>query len=152
MIKKNGDLFENLTSNYIVIPHIVNNCDQMGSGFVVPLNKKWPETKTLYHKNKEFQELGKTQYIYVEDNIIVSHMCAQDNTDRTRNRLVNYGSLATCMCKIRKTIENYQTYNQQVLEIYCPAFGSGIGGGDADIIDELIESIWKDIKVTMWLI
>ena len=152
LTKKNGDLFANLTDDNIIIPHITNNMNGFGSGFVVPLTNKWPITKELYHENKQYQQLGVNQYIDVEKNVVVCHMTAQDNSVLSKSRKVHYGYLAICMEDVATAIQWDRVEENKITEIHTVAFGSGIGGGDADIIDELIESIWKDIKVTMWMI
>lgn len=145
LTKKSGDLFANLpTDKRVIIPHVVNNCDQWGSGFVVPLMQKWPKTKEYYHSNKWGQVLGQVIYVPVEQNIFVANMCAQDNTTNKPRRL-NYYALGYCMQQVAMMMGGID-------EIISPAFGSGIGGGNPDFIDELIEDIWGNFSVTMYLL
>lgn len=142
-----GNLFELLPyESYIpkFICHIVNNEYKMGSGFVVPLNQKWPQTKTEYLEMPILQ-LGHTQFIKTEDNIWVCNMIAQNGVVGDNNKKpIKYSALISCMQKV-KTVCAFRKG-----EIHCPAFGSGLAQGNWELIQELIEEIWGDISVFVY--
>lgn len=154
-----GDLFgpaiEASKNAVVVVPHVVNCKGGFGSGFVVPLMKRWPHVREAYlawfnnqlalaagsqlvalHclNNPPFA-LGETLFISVADQsqIVVAHMCAQTLGG---NRPLFYNALARCMEQVAK----YADQRQAV--IHAPAFGSGLAGGDWDFIEKLIEDCW----------
>lgn len=137
-----GDLFASIPSDEkILIAHIVNNADQMGSGFVVPLYTKWPIVKQQYHQINP--SLGDIDFIKVEDNITVVNMCAQDNLTTGLDKRCHYGYLAFCMHSVLYSMNEGE-------KIYAPKFGAGIGGADWSVIEELINGIWGDLDVTVF--
>jgi hypothetical protein len=160
-----GDLFKLLPYETPVpkfIPHIVNNAFGFGSGFVVPLMTKWPETRVQYMA-QPIQVLGHTQFVKVKeaelpryqidgveykrfeyDNIWVAHMCAQNNTISASNpKPIKYAALAECMKQVAKACAAKRG------EIWAPMFGSIRAGGNWSFIEELIDEIWGDISVTI---
>ena len=54
-----GDLFEAIDSykEKIIIAHVCNNKGAWGSGFVIPLGKKYPLAKSEYLENFEWFDL-----------------------------------------------------------------------------------------------
>ena len=138
----------------IIIPHIVNNINKMGSGFVVPLYTRWPIVKSEYHKKCDFYlkdlgffpsyMLGMIQPINVTNTILVINMFAQDGIRSKRNpNPIKYDALANCLKKIKTT---YSCINNQIV---APRFGSGLAGGDWNIIKEMINKYWVDFDVTI---
>ena len=130
-----------------LIVHITNNAGQWGAGFVIPLAQRYPRTKQIYDSHDSSLELGRVCFIEAEEDssLFVANMCAQDNVNTTDGRRVNYGALVTCMQKVKTYCENYN-----ITEIHAPLFGSGLAGGDWDIIEELMEYIWDDLDVTIY--
>lgn len=143
-----GDLFEAINyespmAKFIV--HIVNDSYRMGSGFVVPLNKKWPETRSLYMSDPNLK-LGNTQFIQVMDNVWVCNMIAQHGTVSADNpKPIKYAALANCMRTIAEVCHRHIEP-----EIVGPLFGSNLAGGNWDFIEELIQEIWSNIDVTIY--
>jgi hypothetical protein len=65
-------------------------------------------------------------------------------------RPLNYAYLVKSMLQIKK----YMTTNYGVdnpIEIYSPKFGSGLAGGDWNFIENLIEDIWNQFKVLIFI-
>lgn len=153
---KKGDLLANLPADkYIYIPHITNNTGKaFHEGFVKALNQKWPfefekgSPQWHYLTYTDQVVLGKNQYIKVEQNITVVNMCAQDNVNDVGPKRCRYGYLAKCMISLANEINSHSC--DRDISIYAPMFGSGIGGGDWSIIEELIEDIWHDLDVTIF--
>lgn len=161
-----GDLFEKLphessVSKHKIIAHVCNDVGAWGSGFVVPLGRKWPVAKEKYlewagytsdpdvHPDKLIK-LGKNQIICVEEHanmgsIYVANMVAQHGVVSPRNtRPINYAALGSIMFDIPKQF----TY----FEIHCPCFGAGLACGDWDVIEILIHDAWirQGVPVTVY--
>lgn len=145
-----GDLFQLIptdTPSSKFICHIVNNQYAMGSGFVVPLMKKYPEVYPAY-MNCPILALGETQFVPIQRNdegpIWVSHMCAQNGLIGANNpKPIKYVALTQCMEKVAKCCAAKKG------EIWAPMFGSLRAGGNWSFIEELINEIWHDLPVTI---
>lgn len=143
------------SSKTIVIPHIVNSMGGWGSGFVVPLGKFLPKSKEEYikwYKEKSTEwmgkqipfELGQTQIVKATDNIFVCNMCAQILGG---TRPLRYNALSKCLDTVADFVKTLEEF-----EIHAPMFGSGLAGGDFNIINELIKDSWlrNDFDVNIY--
>ena len=148
-----GDLFKfvDSLSGSVMVPHVVNDANLMGSGFVVPLYTKWPLVKTLYHQWD--MSLGKTQIVLAEEEkVFVANMCAQSGISskstgprsKVNSKPIRYASLIRCMEDVAHYVRMYKIDN-----IVAPMFGSGLAQGRWETIEELIEEIWGDLNVTI---
>lgn len=143
----NGDLFryvDSLCHTRVMIPHVVNNINVMGRGFVVPLYNRWPIVKEEYHRAKN--SLGECGLIQCEDNIVVVNMCAQDGVRSASNRTpLDYMSLKKCMLKVRDEIASRPAETV----IVAPKFGCGLAGGNWSVVELMIKRHWSDFDITV---
>jgi O-acetyl-ADP-ribose deacetylase (regulator of RNase III) len=166
-----GDLFSLLPYTLPttkIIAHVCNDVGAWGSGFVVPLGKKFPEAERAYREwaingqhhlarpNSQF-ELGNYQLVKVNGDIpqadgtssgpvYVANIIGQHSTitrSPSGTKPIRYSALATAMAHIG---ENWDA------EIHCPKFGSGLAGGNWELIEELIKELWvaKGLLVTVY--
>jgi len=170
-----GNLFELMpTTEPVVVPHICNDLGGWGSGFVVPLGKKYPDAEKAYREWHRVRfdpclslslpnmfRLGNIQVIPCmpketesrEALLWVANMIAQHGTvtrpmtDDGRPP-VRYGAVASCLRKVAQFIEE----TDLLFEIHAPKFGAGLAGGNWDFIEELIREEWLDkgIPVTIY--
>jgi hypothetical protein len=148
-----GDLFEHIPSRYdrdsnIVIPHICNTIGSWGSGFVLPLAKAYPISRTVYFaKHNEFGlNLGEVQIPLVDDGVYVANMIAQNgissgrtgDISRVNSKPIRYAALCQCLNKVNMLFED--------CDVYAPKFGSGLAGGNWEFIEELIDEILVDVR------
>ena len=157
-----GDLFANLPcAGGVVIPHVVNNKNAWGAGFVIPLGHKFPKAMESYRqwysereaKNANYEvvpfKLGNTLIQQVQwdndDNCIyVAHMIAQDGLPSARERHpLKYDHLESCL----KQVQAFAS--QRELSIYCPLFGAGIAGGDWYKIEQMVRECWTKNNITV---
>lgn len=140
----------------VVIPHITNNIQAWGSGFVMALSKEWPVSvsgspEAIYHSEKQL--LGTVKYAYPQGNICVANMCAQHGISskstgpksKVNTKPIRYEELVHCMGKIRDLF--FDPYQDSQWTIVAPKFGSLRAGGNWSFIEELIEEIWCDFEV-----
>jgi hypothetical protein len=146
-----GDLFEGIKGKgAIIIPHIVNNIGAWGSGFVIPLAQHFPLAKKYYLEDYKKYQLGDCQTVWNMNNVAVINMFAQEGiaprTDWNYTFItkppIRYVALIQAMQQIAKWSSLY--------EIHAPKFGSGLAGGDWNLIEKLIDEIWADFKVTIY--
>lgn len=146
-----GDLFQVLDESStvgIVVPHVCNDKNGFGAGFVVPLSRRFPVVKDSYHRwhdnhpvasnveNTGAFQLGNVQFIEVmiEDQIYVANMIAQTLGSA---RPLYYHHLVHCMENVRD-----YCWSKNINTIIAPMFGSNLAGGNWLFIEELIADIW----------
>lgn len=146
----NGNIFDHISkyNGKILIPHIVNTHNSFGSGFAYHVSKYVPHVKDEYHKfcygKTERYLFGTTQY--VDTNI--GTFCNMFAQTLGGPRPLRYNHLVTCMTKVA---------TQSLVsskDIHTVKFGSGLAGGDWNFIEDLIEDIWENnnIKVYIYVI
>lgn len=171
-----GDLFEEIKKidrdTTIIIPHTVNNVGKWGKGFVVPLGQNFPKAKqeylhwysTGYCINILDNSIvgfgpGYTQLVKVAAKIYVANMVGQFGVKSLNNPTpVDYEAVILSM----KHLNDYMMYlyndfllpitfsNNKKLEIHCPKFGCGLGGGTWKQISSYIETVWKEHNVYIY--
>ena len=147
-----GDLFAALpTDRNVIIPHVCNNIGGWGAGFVVPLSRKWPRTKTEYYKKNKLDglKLGQVQFVKVEDKIIVANMIAQEGLIGPTNPVpLKYEALEACLEQVADYAKTFDTEGN--LEIHAPKFGSGLAGGDWNKIEPIILRTLSQYPITIY--
>lgn len=148
-----GNLFDCVNQNTeakIIIPHVVNNIGAWGAGFVLSIDKYFPEAKTKYRNMIGSYLLGEVIWDHY-DNGILANMVAQDNVFSKNNKKpIKYTALVKCMHVIANYTYSGRLGNPDYVEIHAPKFGSGLAGGNWDFIEELIEEIWGEFKVFVY--
>jgi hypothetical protein len=178
-----GNLFELLPQDNCskIIPHVCNDIGGWGSGFVVPLGKKWPHAEASYREwhsrgftcspvglSKDLAiegyirpvvsfMLGEVQFVQVEQlpesgMIEVANMIGQHETIATNPKPIRYAALAKAMWLVDWRAKQLKSETSPPAEIHCPKFGSGLAGGNWEFIEELIKEIWADLSVTIYYI
>jgi hypothetical protein len=144
----------------VIIPHVCNNINLFGAGFAKYIGEKFPIVKENFHLLGNKASLGHNQYISVLHNnntktkLVVCNMIAQDGVVNVKNiRPLNYGSLVFCMNDIKNKILllSSNDINDNKYEIHAPKFGSGLAGGNWNFIENLIEDIWTEIPVYIYV-
>jgi len=142
----------------VIIPHVCNNINLFGAGFAACLADRYPVVKENFHMLGNKSKLGYVQYITVEKDekynhkLIIANMIAQNRTISPNNRRpLNYEYLIKCMIDVRNHVIDFQKMNDAKLEIHCPKFGSGLAGGDWKFISKLMEDIWYEIPIFVYV-
>ena len=127
-----------------LIMHVVNNHGGWGAGFVLALNKRYPHVENdyrlWYRRTRErgpLLKLGTTQFVVADQsqNIWVANMCAQ-----TLNETYLPGEIPLDYCALQRCISYSAEFaDAHGLSIQAPRFGSGLAGGDWDVIQHLIQ-------------
>lgn len=120
-------------NNIKIIAHVSNNKGGWGAGFVLALSKKWSKPEEEYRKTNNYI-LGLNQVVPVTDDIIVVNMIAQDGYRSENNPVpINYSALRNCLTNLDILAKIYNA------SIHMPKIGSGLGGGDWNTIEKIIE-------------
>jgi hypothetical protein len=149
-----------VNNHTIIIPHVCNNVGLFGAGFAKAIAEQFPIVKENFHLlGRTDSKLGRVQFVTaVEHNqtknkIIVANMIAQNGVISHKNkRPLNYAALAYCMGDVRKFYANILSpVDDRSVEIHAPKFGSGLSGGNWNFIAELINDVWNDINVYVYI-
>lgn len=154
----NTDIFKNIkninNSNvpvHIIVPNIIG--DAHVSGFSKQLYEHYPlvEANTYVGSHKK----NKTSFIELCSNqktkakIIVANMYFPTNTKAKRT--INYGHLVLYFYQIKEYIhELKKKFPDFAVEIHSPRLGTGIFGGNWNIIAELMEDIFTNNKTIIY--
>lgn len=153
-----GDATQPIGDGTKIIAHVCNDKGGWGRGFVLALSARWPidakvsSPEYMYRewskrkwKGRDFV-LGEIQTIWVQDTTFVCNMIAQRDfreleEDGISLKLPNvkYSSLMECLCRLRIQCINSQNSGKYI-SIHMPRIGAGLGGGDWDKIEKVIES------------
>lgn len=130
------------------IAHVCNNIGGWGSGFVLSLNKhsQLPKQKFLEFSKQYTQQqlLGCVCFADYINKIQIINMIAQNGVRNYDNPTpIKYDALEKCMKYVAETI------NPQSI-IHGPKFGSGLAGGDWNVIESMINDVWKDFDVRIY--
>lgn len=128
-----------------ILFHICNNCGQWGSGFVVPLGKKYPKARSEYLDWAETQiqpfELGNIQLVKVEQGMLVCNAIAQDNKKWVSGEPpCKFNHLETCLKKVASFVHDKQPFFDKPISIVMPRIGCGIGQAKWEDVEKIIES------------
>lgn len=148
-----GDLFE-MVEPGVMIPHVCNNENKWGRGFVVPLIDNYLVARTAFDKwyRGEIPDvdpcvLGGTQIVVVDENVYVANMVAQvfygTPGSLRMTRPLYYNKLVNCMESVAEACV------QLNCRILAPKFGSVLAGGNWDFVECLIQDTWGDLDVTI---
>lgn len=111
--------------------HICNNKGGWGKGFVLNLSRKWSKPEESYRGFWPYV-LGTVDFVQTESfHVIVANMIAQNG----------YGNLAVCYDSLRKCLREVASFacDRGIEKVHMPKIGTGLGGGDWNIIEKLIE-------------
>lgn len=145
-----GDL---LTSKSQVIAHQVNCQGVMGSGIAKQIKREYPEVYNSYvefvQQQKTLSEhspklLGRAQLVPTKD-FYVANLFGQ-NGYGTHKRMTNYEAIYNALDDLHdQMISNNLTSVSFPHKMSC-----GLAGGDWNIVCTMIDSIFKDMDVTVY--
>lgn len=147
-----GDLF---STNITSIVHGCNAQGVMGSGVAKIIREKYPKAYDRYRKEYELHNhlrLGHVIPVPCGDKVndpdnfkIIINAITQEFYGRDGKRYVSYDAVADSMNIINKFFEVYG-----ITEVAMPKIGAGLGGGDWNVIEAIIESELKNVKAFVY--
>lgn len=120
-----------------VLVHGCNNYGVMGSGVARQIRAKWPHVYDVYHQYhlEHGLELGEVIPATAEEDLIVLNAITQDGFGRDGQVYVKYDAITECFKKIDALMAKHG-----FPELALPRIGAGLGGGDWQIISEIINT------------
>lgn len=117
-----------------VICHQVN-CQQVaGAGLALQIRKKWD---SWYHEFTRYSgRLGHVHFYEADDALWVASLYAQSYYG-TSKRHTNYAALGSSLLELRTCLASHTIY-------FPKGMGCGLGGGDWNIVEQIIEDALPD--------
>jgi O-acetyl-ADP-ribose deacetylase (regulator of RNase III) len=148
IVTKTGNLLD------VTAGHIVHGCNAqgvMGSGVALAVKKMYPGAFADYRE--EYEEAGLElgiayPYMPTTDLVIWNAITQEGFGQPTRN--CSYDAIQTCFEDINRAVLESNDIGI-VQEIHIPAIGAGLGGGNWEIIREIIEQTCT-VPVTLWVL
>jgi len=133
-----GDATDPIGEGNKIIVHVCNDIGGWGKGFVLALSKKWKEPEAQFRKwyrSKEDFELGKVQFVKVEDDIWVANLIGQHNLKNDENGIppVRYSAIKLGMGEVQAFAKGLKA------SVHMPRIGCGLAGGTWDKIQPIID-------------
>jgi O-acetyl-ADP-ribose deacetylase (regulator of RNase III) len=140
----------------VVILQQVNCQGVMGSGVAKAIRDKYPQVYTQYSwmvensdpRQPSSQLLGNRQMIEVEKNKFVVNLFAQDFFGRDGRQYTNYEALRQSLMNLKYGLDARCLTDENV---HHPMIGAGLGGGDWEVIQPIIENI-IGFRTTLWVL
>ena len=130
-----------LKSNEVAILHGCNCQGVMGAGIARQIKDQYPKVFNEYYKRfvTHGLELGSVQYVAADNKLFINAM-TQKNIGNGRQ--VSYDAIEHCLQKVNSDFLGST--------IAMPKIGAGLGGGNWEIIEKIIEVTCPDIDVHVW--
>lgn len=152
MVKyQRGDV---LNSGAHIIAHGCNCVGGFGSGVAGQIVKRFPVAAGAYQVKHETMgwKLGDVQFAAAAEDLSTTITkwianCATQQEYYPRNKVhANYDAIRTCMEKVKKfaMLKNSS--------IAIPKIGAGLAGGDWIIIEKILEEVFYDYDVTVYVL
>lgn len=146
---KKGDLFTT-PDTYIV--HGCNAEGVMGSGVAKIVKEKYPQAFQDYYEYCQLRDsnylLGFIKPSTQPDGKVIINAITQLGYGHRGGRFVSYDAVDDCMLAVQGFLKITQQPTPS--NISMPKIGAGLGGGNWDIIEQIIKShLWMH-NVTVW--
>lgn len=129
-----------------IIAHVCNNKGGWGAGFVLAISRKWSEPEKRYREDKLY-DLGYTELVMVEKNIIVANMVAQHGFRSNINPVpLCYGPLETCL----RNVASFIKHDDLKWSVHMPRIGCGLAGGKWELVEPIIDKALAGIDVFVY--
>lgn len=145
IVYKKGNLLE---APEAIIAHGCNAQGVMGSGVAKAIKAKWPEAYRAYRHHYESRNglfPGEVIWATVQDNKLIANCITQCEFGRDGKRYTEYDAIRECMHTINK-------FEQPEMGLALPLIGAGLGGGDWDIISQIIEEEVTSVDPVVYIL
>lgn len=132
-----GDATAPQSENNKIIVHICNDIGGWGKGFVMAISKRWKKPENQYRewfKSKDGFELGKVQFVQVEEDLWIANLIGQHkiNKDENGNAPIRYDAIEDGL----KEVASFAKENNA--SVHMPRIGCGLAGGKWEMIEPII--------------
>jgi O-acetyl-ADP-ribose deacetylase (regulator of RNase III) len=133
--------------------HIVHGCNSlgvMGSGVALAIRNMYPGAYETYRAtfDDEGLEMGWAYPYCPTTDLVIWNAITQEFCGSDGRRYVSYDAVANAFEEINETVNEFDLIPK---EIHIPLIGAGLGGGNWEIIREIIEQT-TTVPVTLWML
>jgi len=140
-----GNLFE---TEHKVIVHGCNAMGRMGSGVARIVNNDFNEAYQAYRSEFETTGLELGTVVWAESNgYMFANAITQDRFGHDGKNYVNYDAIRACMEEVHGYCVAHG-YSHAAM----PMIGAGLGGGDWEIISNIIEVAFINVQPVVYVI
>ena len=141
-IKGDARITDDQVKTYIL--HICNDEHIWSMGFAKALDDYYPLAKKIYMS--EEIELAMIQNVSIHENLNIVNMIAQKGVISQYNpKPIDYDALDQCL------EQSFVWAAKEKARIQMPKIGSGLAGGDWDVISDMIENKLKDYPLELFV-
>ena len=148
-----GDI---LNAKEDIICHQANTMGVMGSGLAKQIKNKYPKVYENYHYicqqalNRKESLLGQVIWgVLTSDGKIIGNLCGQNKYGRDK-QYTSYDALKKALTVVYKSVTSPNSVLKDMTIAIPYKIGCGLGGGDWNIVYEMIEEIFKEYDVTIY--
>jgi O-acetyl-ADP-ribose deacetylase (regulator of RNase III) len=135
IIYKQGDL---LSCTEPIIAHGVNAQGVMGSGVAKAIKEKYPSAYQVYIDSH--RTLGTNTWARADDCKFVVNMVTQQFYGRNKKvQYVSYHALGMCFLELNSWCSS--SFRDDCPHVAMPKIGAGLGGGEWEVIEGIIERV-----------
>lgn len=127
-----------------VIVHGCNAQGRMASGFAKELRARFPGAYDEYMKVHDSTGLSlgeNVMYIDETENVIICNSITQDRYGYDGKKYVSYDGIDVCFEKLNEVLKQLG----KNVHVHFPLIGADLGGGNWNVISEIIESRLNDV-------
>lgn len=140
-----GNLFD---SRDDIIAHGVNCRGGFGSGVAYAVAQYYPKAKEFYLEKFEQEgwDLGDVQFVTVVGGKVIAN-CATQDAYYPRNKChADYPAIRKCMERVKEFAKS------RGYSVSIPKIGAGLAGGDWNIIKSILDEVFSDYDVTVYVL
>jgi len=157
LIYVSGDATKPSQPGVQVLVHVCNDVGAWGKGFVIAVDKLSKEPKEYYLRQAKYGKnfkLGQVQWTFVHPQFAVVNMIAQHGLRSGSNpKPIDERALYRCLKKVDTACAALICdTDDKRLSIHMPKIGAGLGGGDWDFIEGVVDlalSRWRVFVYTL---
>ncbi|MGW4804482.1 macro domain-containing protein [Kitasatospora sp. NPDC004272] len=134
-----------------IIAHVCNDAGGWGKGFVLPLARRWPQTRAAYKAWYHDREtsgfaLGAVQFVPAEDSFLVANMIGQHGYRPSSTPPVRYEAISAALAIVAERALQLRA------SVHMPRIGCGLAGGRWELVEPLIveQLIRREVPVTVY--
>lgn len=152
IVYRKGNVFEKsgrlAGGELTIVAHQCNCRGSFDAGIAREIARRFPEVdraQRLWYQEGR-QRLGTVQTVRTHTGLVIANLYAQEDWVRRPNRInTDYSALEQCLATLRDGMTA-----EDVLGM--PKIGAGLGGGDWNVIEQLIERIFQDRTVYVYVL
>lgn len=163
MIQHVGNLFDLVLNQQRWeqdVHFIIHGCNaqgRMGSGFAKELRTRFPDAYdeyiVEYEKGNNHLNLGTVVYHAAETDLIIANAVTQEFYGRDGAKYVSYDAIDSVFAELNNTAKVLKEVSgKEAIHFHFPKIGSDLGGGDWNVIAQIIESRVTEATTNLYVL